>query len=192
MFGTIAVFIAIVVLSGCLDSPTSNVAMKDNIKGNENAPVTIIEYSDFECPFCARFYRDTFGQIEEEYIETGKVKVIFKHFPLGFHANAQKAAESAECASEQGKFWEMHDILFEKGVSGGISTFKTYAKDIGLDTSSFDECLDSGKMEDTVKANIKEGKNNGISGTPAFIINGKTISGAQPFSKFKQVIDAEL
>jgi protein-disulfide isomerase len=193
LFGVVAVFIAIVILSGCIDSPTtSGTTSITNIKGDENAPVTIIEYSDFECPFCARFYSDTLGQIEKEYIETGKANLEFKHFPLGFHSNAQKAAEATECAEEQGKFWEMHDKLFEDGVSGGVSTFKKYAKDLGLNTVKFDECIDSGRTADSVKADIKEGKSNGVTGTPAFLINGKLVSGAQPFSVFKQAIEAEL
>jgi protein-disulfide isomerase len=151
-----------------------------------------VEFSDFECPYCARFYRETLGQIDSEYIETGKVKMVYRDFPLGFHKQAQKAAEAAECAGEQGKFWEMHDILFEKGVSGGVTSFKQYAKDIGLNNEKFDECLDSGAMAEEVKKDMKDGSDAGVSGTPAFFINGKLITGAQPFSKFKEVIDAEL
>ena len=91
----------------------------DAFKGDANAPVTIIEWSDYECPFCGRFYRDTLGLIESAYIDTGKVKFVYRDFPLSFHPNAQKAAEAAECAGEQGKYFDMHDLLFENGVSGG-------------------------------------------------------------------------
>ncbi|MAG50707.1 disulfide bond formation protein DsbA [archaeon] len=164
----------------------------DDVKGKSNAPVTIVEWSDFECPFCTRFYEQTLGQIIREYVDTGKVKFVYRDFPLGFHANAQKAAESAECAGEQGKFWEMHDMLFEKGVSGGVSSFKQFAKDIGLNTGKFDDCLDSGKMASEVAKDMRDGQSAGIGGTPGFIINGRLVSGAQPFSAFKQVIDAEL
>lgn len=164
----------------------------DEVKGDANAPVTIIEWSDFECPFCARFYDQTYGQIVKEYIETGKVKIIFRDFPLGFHANAQKAAESAECAGEQGKYYEMHDKLFEEGVTGGVDSFKQYAKDLNLDTTKFNECLDSGTMADEIAKDMQDGQSVGISGTPGFIINGQLLSGAQPFAAFKQVIDAEL
>ena len=164
----------------------------DAVKGNKNAPVTIVEWSDFECPFCVRFYTQTFGKIEEEYINTGKVKFVYRDFPLSFHQNAQKAAESAECAGEQGKFWEMHNLLFEKGVSGGVGSFKQYAKEIGLDSGEFNDCLDSGKMASEVSKDFSDGQKAGIQGTPGFIINGQLVSGAQPFEAFKQIIDAEL
>lgn len=110
------------VIDAELASPSANniqITAQDYVKGDSNAPVTIIEYSDFECPFCARFYTDSFGQIEKNYIDTGKVKFVYRHFPLSFHPNAQKAAEAVECAGKVGgaeKFWEMHDLLFEKGV----------------------------------------------------------------------------
>jgi len=164
----------------------------DTIKGDKDAPVTIVEWSDFECPFCTRFYTQTLGQIDEQYIKTGKVKLIYRDFPLGFHANAQKAGEAAECAGEQEKFWEMHDKLFEEGVSGGVDSFKQFAKDLGLDAAKFDECLDSGAMADEVKKDMADGAAVGITGTPGFIINGQLVSGAQPFENFKQVIEAEL
>ena len=164
----------------------------DAVKGDVNAPVTIIEWSDFECPFCTRFYTNTLGQIEKEYISTGKVRFIYKDFPLNFHANAQKAAEAAECAGEQEKYWEMHDKLFEEGVSGGVESFKQFASDIGLNTAEFNGCLDSGEMASEVQNDFSEGSAIGISGTPGFIINGKLVSGSQPFDVFKQIIDGEL
>lgn len=164
----------------------------DAVLGDENAPVTIIEFSDYECPFCGRFYSETLGQIDDKYIKTGKVKLVYRDFPLSFHPNAQKAAEAAECAGEQGKYWEMHDKLFKNGVSGGIAGFKQYAKEIGFDSSKFDNCLDSGKMASEVQKDFNDGQSYGVQGTPAFFINGKLVSGAQPFSNFQQVIDGEL
>ena len=164
----------------------------DAIKGDADAPVTIVEWSDYECPFCTKFYDQTFSQINEEYIKTGKVKFIYRDFPLGFHKNAQKAAEAAECAGEQGKYFDMHDALFENGVTGGVSSFKQFAADIGLDTDDFNDCLDSGEMASEVAKDLADGAAAGITGTPGFIINGQLVSGAQPFSVFKQVIDAEL
>ena len=164
----------------------------DAVRGDEDAPVTIIEWSDFECPFCARFYSETLSSIEKEYIETGKVKLIYRDFPLSFHAQAQKAAEAAECAGEQGKYWEMHDLLFEQGVQGGVAGFKQYAKSLGLNTAEFDTCLDSGAMAAEVQKDMADGTAAGIQGTPGFLVNGKLVSGAQPFSVFKQVIEAEL
>lgn len=178
-------------------APTIKLDMDDLVdddatKGNKNAKVTIVEWSDFECSFCARFYRDTLGKIEEQYIKTGKVKFVYRDFPLGFHPNAQKAAEAAECAGEQNKFWEMHDMLFENGVTGGVSSFKQFAKTIGLNSGKFDECLDSGTMAGEVAKDMSDGIDAGIQGTPGFIVNGLLVSGAQPFENFKQIIDAAL
>jgi len=164
----------------------------DAFKGDKNAPVTIIEFSDYECPFCTRFYTQTLAQIQKEYIDTGKVKFVYRDFPLGFHQNAQKAAEAAECAGEQDRYFDMHDKLFENGVAGGVASFKKFAGQIGLNQGDFDNCLDSGEMTSEVKKDFQDGQSYGVSGTPAFFVNGKLISGAQPFSAFKQMIDAEL
>ncbi len=164
----------------------------DTIKGDKDAPVTIVEWSDFECPYCSRFYEQTLSQIDELYIKTGKVKLVYRDYPLGFHNNAQKAAEAAECSDEQGKFWEMHDMLFEKGVTGGVESFKQFAIDIGLNANEFNDCLDSGKMAAEVAKDMQDGQAAGIRGTPGFIINGQLVSGAQPFANFQQVIEAEL
>lgn len=164
----------------------------DAVKGNSDAPVTIIEFSDYECPFCGRHFEQTYSQIVKEYVDTGKVKLVFRDFPLDFHESAQKAAEAAECAGEQGKYWEMHDKLFENQNALDVDSLKQYAKDIGLNTANFDSCLDSGEMEDEVKEDMVDGQNYGVSGTPAFFINGRLLTGAQPFSAFKEIIDSEL
>ena len=164
----------------------------DAVQGKESAPVTIVEFSDYECPFCARFYSDTELQIREQYVKTGKVKFVYRDFPLSFHQNAQKAAEAAECAGEQEKYWEMHDALFEKGVQGGVSSFKQYARDVGLKTADFDKCLDSGQMAGEIRKDMSDGQRVGVQGTPAFYVNGQEISGAQPFGAFQQIIDAAL
>ena len=174
-----------------------NVDMKDlidddAIRGDPSAPVTIVEFSDYECPFCGRFYSETLGQIESKYIETGKVKLVYKDFPLSFHPQAQKAAEAAECAGEQGKYYEMHDLLFEQGVQGGVAGFKQYARQIGLNTARFDACLDSGQMAAEIQADMVAGQKVGIQGTPGFIINGQLVSGAQPFAVFDAAIQAAL
>ncbi|MFH1770643.1 MAG: thioredoxin domain-containing protein [archaeon] len=175
----------------------NNVDMKtliddDDVKGDPNAPVTIVEWSDFECPFCARFYTETLGQIQTNYIDTGKVKLVYRDFPLSFHQNAQKAAEAAECAGEQGKYWDMHDKLFEDGVTGGVTAFKQYAADLGLNTANFNSCLDSGQMTSEVQQDMRDGSNAGIRGTPGFIINGQLVSGAQPYAAFEQAIEKAL
>ncbi|MBT7903257.1 thioredoxin domain-containing protein [Candidatus Woesearchaeota archaeon] len=164
----------------------------DAVKGDPNAPITIIEFSDFECSFCAKFYSQTLPLIEEKYIDTGIVKLVYRDLPLGFHSQAQKAAEAAECAGDQGQYWEMHDKLFDNGVSGGVSSFKKYASELGLDQGLFDECLDTSKFADEVKADMADGSAAGVSGTPAFFVNGQKLVGAQPFEAFEQVIEAEL
>ncbi|MCH7568720.1 MAG: thioredoxin domain-containing protein [Nanoarchaeota archaeon] len=162
-------------------------------KGNENAPVTIVEFSDFECPFCKGFYSDTLPLIEENYINKGKVKLVYMHFPLtNIHSNAQEAAEASECAGEQGKFWEMHDKIFENQEIMSVSNYKIWAKSFDLNSEEFDSCLDDGKYEDKVQEQLAYGSSLGVTGTPGFFINGKPLSGAQPFSAFEQIIEAEL
>ena len=161
--------------------------------GDKNAKLTIVEFSDFQCPFCGRFRTQTFDQIKKEYIDTGKVKFVFRDFPLSsIHPYAQKASEASECADEQGKFWPMHDKLFNEGVQGGVESFKKYAKDLGLDTGKFNKCLDSGEMAGEIRKDLADGGRYGVSGTPGFFINGVKVVGAQPFQVFEQVIEAEL
>ncbi len=184
-------------LGGADPTPSVPVDMEsllddDAVRGDADAPVTIVEWSDYECPFCAKFYSETESLINEQYVKTGKVKLVYRDFPLSFHANAQKAAEAAECAGEQDKYWEMHDMIFEQGVQGGVAGFKQYAKSLSLNSAKFDTCLDSGAMTTETQKDMDDGAAVGIQGTPGFLINGKLVSGAQPFAVFKQVIDAEL
>lgn len=174
-------------------SEETKLAMKeladdDPFLGAEDAPVVIVEFSDFECPFCARFHEQTLTVLKEKFIETGVVKFVYRDLPLGFHANAQKAAEAAQCAHDQGKFWEYHDIIFANQRSLDLNSLKKYAADIGLDVTQFDECLSSDKYADEVREDAAAAAANGISGTPGFIINGQTLSGAQPYDRFEQVI----
>jgi len=164
----------------------------DPVKGDKDAPVTIIEFSDYECAFCGRYSAQTYHEIIEKYVDTGKAKYVFRDFPLGFHQNAQKAAEASECADDQGKFWEYHDILFLNQGALSINDLKGYASDLSLDTSKFDSCLDSGKYASEVRKDLADGGKAGISGTPSFIINGQKLVGAQPFSAFEQAIEAAL
>lgn len=158
--------------------------------GSPDAPISIVEFSDFQCPFCSRVM-DTMAQIEKAY---GKlVKVTFRDFPLEMHKQAQKAAEAAECAGDQGKFWEMHDAMFSNQRDLSIDGLKKLASGVGgVDATKFNECLDSGKNADEVQADMKDGANFGVRGTPAFFVNGRSLSGAQPFENFKTVIDDEL
>lgn len=161
-------------------------------EGLANAPVTIVQFSDYQCPFCEKFNTETFPQIDEQYIKTGKVKFVYRDFPLDFHEFAQKAAESARCAFEQNKFFEYHDIIFKNQSAIAISNLKQYAKDLGLDTAKFNTCLDSGKTAVDVKKDLADGASYGVTGTPTFFINGWILVGAQPFSTFEQAIESEL
>lgn len=173
-----------------------NVSIGDSpIKGSKDARVTIIEFSDYECPFCGRYFQETYAQLKKDYIDTGKVKYVFKDFPLSFHESAQKAAEAARCVREQkGDFgyFAMHDKLFSSQDQLSVENYKNWARELGVDGSKYDSCLDSGKYAQAVQSDLEYGQQVGVEGTPAFFINGKLVSGAQPYSVFKQAIDAEL
>jgi len=170
--------------------------------GPVDAPVTVIEFSDFQCPFCSRFWDQTLPQIKQAY--EGKVKFVYRDFPLtSIHPYAEKAAEAAECADDQDKFWEYHDLLFQNqatlnqqlstdGLDGVLNTFKGYATRLGLDAGDFNNCLDSGKYAQEVQKDYNDGVAAGVTGTPGFFINGQELKGAQPFASFKAVIDAAL
>tara|TARA_Y100000031_G_scaffold154983_1_gene204324 strand:+ start:148 stop:852 length:705 start_codon:yes stop_codon:yes gene_type:complete len=174
-------------------SPTVDVSVDDDpMKGKKNAPVTIIEFSDFQCPYCKKVFSETLPLLEKEYIDTGKVKFVYRDYPLPFHPLAQKTAEAAECADEQVKFWEYHDTIFENQDSLSVENLKSWAQDLGLDSEEFDQCLDSGEMASEVKKDMEEGQKYGVRGTPAFFINGKLLSGAQPYVAFQREIEAAL
>lgn len=180
------------------DTPSEpvNVELGDApVKGEANAPATIVEFSDYECPFCGKFYTETLPLIQEQYIKTGKVKLVYKDFPLDFHPSAQKAAEAARCVGEQKGdegYWKMHDLLFENQQTLSVANYKKWARSLGVVGTKFDQCLDEGKYAAAVQADLKYGQKLGVSGTPSFFINGKMVTGSQPFEVFKQVIDAEL
>jgi protein-disulfide isomerase len=157
--------------------------------GPEDAKVTIIEFSDFQCPYCEKGYT-TMEQILEKY--PNDVKLVFINFPLSFHEYAQKAAEAGECANAQGKFEEYYNKLFENQDALTMDDLKQYASDLDLDTEVFNTCLDSGEMADTVKGDAALGEENGVTGTPAFFINGQMLVGARPIADFEIIIDAEL
>lgn len=175
------------------DSKILEVKDSDHVLGNPNAKVTVIEYSDFECPFCGKMFAETIPKLKENFIKNGDVKFIYRHFPLrSIHQYAQKSAEASECAGEQGKFWEYHDTVFEKQALLGMDSLKSWAKELGLNSSQFDSCLDSGKYEERVEKDYSEGISLNINGTPATFINGKLISGAIPYEEFEKVINEEL
>ena len=158
-------------------------------KGPENAPVTIVEFSDFECPFCARVV-PTLDQVAEEYGD--RVRIVFRQFPLAMHPNAPKAAEASLCAADQDKFWEMHDLMFEEQKQLKVADLKAKAERLELDVEQFNQCLDSGEYEDEVQADMQAGQRAGVTGTPAMFVNGRLVSGAVPFEQVAQVIDSEL
>ncbi|MBP7148488.1 MAG: thioredoxin domain-containing protein [Acidobacteria bacterium] len=173
-----------------LDAPRAQVSVDDDPqRGNPTAPVTIIAFSDYQCPYCSRA-EATVNQVRDRYGDM--VKVVFRDFPLDFHQFAQKAAEAAGCAKEQNKFWEMHDKLFANQRELQPEKLEQYAGEVGLDQAAFKQCLDSGKMAAEVQADLKAGQAVGVSGTPAFFINGRMLSGAQPVEQFAKVIDEEL
>lgn len=172
-----------------LEPPRTQVAATGPSKGPDGAPITIVEFSDFECPFCSRV-NPTLAQVQQTYGD--KVRIVFRQFPLAIHANAQKAAEASLCAHAQGKFWQMHDLMFTAQRELGVDQLKAKASQLGLDTESFNQCLDSGEYADEVRADMAEGTAAGVSGTPAMFINGIPISGAVPYEQVSAVIDAEL
>ncbi|MBS3082202.1 DsbA family protein [Candidatus Pacearchaeota archaeon] len=176
----------------------------DPVLGEKNAPVTIIEFSDYQCPFCRKFWQDTLPSIEKDYISKGKVKLVYRDFPLGFHEGAVPYAEAANCARDKGgdeAYFKMHDKIFEEQniLDGGsvqstvqyvgTDTLKKWAEDLGYDISL---CMDSKKYVDEIEKDLSDGAASGVEGTPGFFINGKPLSGAQPYSVFKQMIDSEL
>ena len=174
-----------------------DVSADEHIRGDlSKAKVVIVEYSDFECPFCGK-HHPTMQQIFDDYGDD--IAWVYRHFPLSFHPNAEPAALASECADEQGKFWEYADALFEQQDSLGDDTFLAIAGDLGLNTAKFQTCYDDAKYQDKVDADAASGRNSGVNGTPATFINGTMVTGstgksvgAAPLSAFTSIIDAEL
>ncbi|ABX13554.1 DsbA family protein [Nitrosopumilus maritimus] len=177
----------------------------DPMKGDPNAPITIIEFSDYECPFCGKFYTDTLPLIEENYINTGKVNFVYRDFPIqSIHPNAVHTAMAAECADDQEMFWPYHDMIFEnkstwekqRGQSL-VSELVQYADVLGLDTEEFTTCLESNKHLDEVRNDLQDGQSYGISGTPGFFIGNDNsgyikVSGAKPYQTFAEILEGML
>ena len=173
----------------------------DEVMGDESATVTLIEFTDYQCPFCSRHFEQTMPEIVKNYVDTGKVKYVVRDFPLSFHANAHKASQATECAAEGGKFWEMHDKIFQaQGEWGNLGDpspkLKEYAKAMGLG-AAFDTCLDTDAMKAEVDKDLADGSAAGINGTPGFWIvsddgASKSISGAYPYATFQAAFDEML
>ena len=182
---------------------TLNVA-NDPVKGAVNARVTLIEFSDYQCPFCARHTHTVLPQLEKEYIDTGKVRYVLRDYPMqSIHPQAPKAHEAAHCAGDQDKYWEMHGQLFANQMNLQAEQLPMYAQRIRLaDLAAFERCLDSGKYTESIKASVTEGTLAGVRGTPSFLLgltdaNGsvkavKLIQGAQSYAVFQKVIDELL
>ncbi len=174
----------------------------DAVLGDADAPVTLIEFSDYQCPFCQRHFTETFGKIKAEFVDTGKVKYVVRDYPLSFHPNAEPAAEAAECAGDQDKYFEMHEQLFRNGgawsnLPDPKPTFEQYATAIGLDLADYRACMEAGTHKQEIQQDMADGSASGVSGTPGFwVLNadgqGEMISGAQPFENFKAAIERQL
>lgn len=170
--------------------------------GRVDAPVTIVEFSDYQCPFCQRFFTTTFPILKKEYIESGKVRYVFRDYPLAqLHPNARRAAEAAHCAGEQGKYWEMHDLLFQNQQSLAPPELGEHARSLGLNGEAFRRCLASGRNTPRVDRGVADGAAAGVQGTPGFVIGltkpgdtveGTPLRGALPLETFRQIIEQLL
>lgn len=193
-------------MAGC---PSSNLALpdspsvseaeapvitpEDHVLGDPNAPVTVVEYGDFACQACATFFAQTLPRIRAEYIDNGRVRWVFRHFPLtGLHPNAEVAAEAAECAAQQGQFWAYHDVLYENHDALDAASLEEYAGVLGLDESAFAACLASDAQLSRVRADAAGGAALGVSGTPTFFIGSRRLVGAAPLDQFRQLLDEAL
>lgn len=157
--------------------------------GPKDAKITLVEFSDYQCPFCKRV-RPTIWRLTDEYKD--RIRYVFLDFPLSFHKDAQKAHEAARCAADQGKYFEFNRKLFDNQTEIGVPALKKYAKELGLKQAEFDKCLDGGKQAKTISESIQKGIGVGVTGTPAYFINGIMLSGAMPYESFREVIESEL
>jgi protein-disulfide isomerase len=172
-----------------LRPPTVEVALGDIPPlGPADAPITIVEFSDYECPFCKKA-EVSVAEVKKVYGD--KIRLAYRHYPLPFHANARPAAQATLCANEQGKFWPYHDkVMAAEDLSA--ANLQQIASDVGLDRAKFDECVAAGRFADQIDKDLAAGQAAGVNGTPAFFINGRMLDGAQPFEKFQEIIDEEL
>lgn len=159
--------------------------------GPEDAPVVIVEFSDFQCPFCGRFHEQTYSQLRENY--AGQIRFVYRDYPiLQLHPNALISAQAANCAGDQDKYWEYHDLLLTNQDRSSRADLGDFAAELELDMDEFNECLDSGRYEQEVNADVQDGNRYGVRGTPTFFINGQVLIGAQPYETFAAAIEAEL
>lgn len=172
----------------------SEIEKSEIVRGNPDAPVTIVEFFEYQCPFCKRYIDGAYSQIWDEYGD--KIRYVLHDYPLPFHQHAQVTAEAAHCADDQDDYWGYHDLLFEdrswESAEDIDSALADFAEQLSLDVSKFSSCLSSGKHTQAVKDDFELGKKVGVGGTPSFFINGRLLVGAQPFEAFKKIIDEEL
>ena len=172
----------------------------ERMRGHADAPVTVVEFTDYQCPYCRRFQAETWPRLKHEYIDTGKVRFIVRDLPLPFHADARPAAEAAHCAGEQGRFWPMHDVLLAGTIGLDLASLTREAQVIGLDAARFRDCVTANKYDSAVARNVATAKALGLRGTPSFILGrmangeleGVRLFGAVPYDNFANVINALL
>ncbi|MDW8147411.1 MAG: DsbA family protein [Roseiflexaceae bacterium] len=171
------------------------------VQGNPNAPIVVVEFSDFQCPFCAAFSREVRPLIDERYVRTGKVRLVYRDFPLmSIHPGALLAAHIANCAGEQGAFWQMHKRIFagmerrewSSGDADDFRTFLKYAEELNLDAARIQQCVESNRYGPRIQSDIREAQQAGIRSTPSFLINGQLLVGAQPFEVWERLFEAML
>ena len=173
----------------------TNVTIREaNVLGKANAPVTIIEFSDFGCYYCTQFYNKTFNKLIETYVNSGQVRIVYKHMPITtLHPGADMAALASECAADQGRFWDYHNVLFARNAQGFAKDLMVqYASEIKLDAKKFSVCLDATATSQRVQVDMDQAAGMGLRGTPSFLVNGKQLIGAQPYEVFAQAIDEAL
>jgi protein-disulfide isomerase len=173
-----------------VDAALDASAKDDPAQGPENAPVTIVEFADYECGYCRMWYQEVFSQLMAKYGD--KIRFVFRDFPLDFHPNSQPAAEAANCAGEQERYWEYQDQLWGTGEGLDSASLRQYAQGGGLDLNAFDACVRDNRYADEIRQDMLDGMRNGVNGTPAFLVNGRLIPGALPYDDFAAIIEQEL
>ena len=179
----------------CIDPSLLDI-QDEPFKGNPAATVTVVEYSDFECPFCARFFRDTYNQLIENYVDSGAVRFVYKDFPLtSIHPLAVPSAVAANCVLQElgnDSFFAFHDIVYERQRQLSDANISAWAQEVGLSESQLESCRNSAALEEEILADLEEGSRYGVTGTPAFFVNGRLLVGAQPYQAFQEIIDRAL
>jgi protein-disulfide isomerase len=175
---------------GNSDAASSASAKDDPAWGPENAKVTIVAFGDFECPYCRQWFANVYDRLVANY--ESRVRFIHRDYPLPMHPNAKPAANAANCAAAQGRYWEYFRLLYGDPRGLGAAMYQTYAREVGLDISTFTSCVSGNKYASEIDLDMRDAERLGVNGVPAFFINDKLISGAQPYEVFQQAIDAEL